>query len=609
MDTKAFIKGEIYSPEFDLEKQYAKYQGVLKGAEKGKVVTRFPPEPSGYLHVGHVKAALLNYHYAKIYEGKMILRFDDTNPSKEKHEFQESIMEDLKTLGITHSKLSFTSDYFDVILDHGRDLIKRNLAYVDNTDVDTMRDQRKKKIESECRAFSVDKNLEIYEQMIKGEADDYCLRAKIDMQSNNGCMRDPVLARVNRTPHQRTGKKYLLYPTYDFACPIVDHIEGVTHAMRTNEYADRIPQYFWVLDALGFPKHEIFEYSRLNLEYTCLSKRKLQWFVDTKRVEGWDDPRFPTVRGVIRKGIRVETLTEFMLEQGPSKRANLMEWEKLWAINKRIIDPICPRFSAVKVEKACRLKITNISEDPEAFTVPMSKLNLALGERPLWRSNNVLLDFVDADKLLKVGEKFTLMNWGNVMVNSKELQEDGSYLLTGEYLAEDKDFKKTAKVTWLAEGIDLLVADLVEYDHLIKTKKIEEDVKIEDIVNVNSRFCAPYYVDPFIRTFNAGQFLQFERKGYYKVDKVFKEGEDLKYTIIYTPDGKQVGLNSQGNQTTAQSDIKRETLGEKVENKKNKEKKKDKKKKEEVEEKVEAKGEIKEEVKEEAKEAKEEKPE
>ena len=317
-DTKDFIKGELYSPDFDLEKQYAKYHNVLKNAVDGEVVTRFPPEPSGYLHIGHVKAALLNYHYAKMYHGKMVLRFDDTNPSKEKHEFVESIMEDLKTLGVSHGKFSYTSDYFDMIINHARDLIKRDLAYVDNTDVETMRKQRFDKVESECRSFAPEKNLEIFEKMLMGEADDFCLRAKIDMKSNNGCLRDPVLGRTNRTPHQRTGKKYIFYPTYDFACPIVDSVEGVTHAMRTNEYADRIPQYFWVIESLKLRKPEIYEYSRLNLEYTCLSKRKLQWFVDTKRVDGWDDPRFPTVRGVIRKGIRVETLTEFMLEQAPS---------------------------------------------------------------------------------------------------------------------------------------------------------------------------------------------------------------------------------------------------------------------------------------------------
>lgn len=566
-ETKEFIKGEIFSPQFDLEKQYANYKGVLKGAEIGKVVTRFPPEPSGYLHIGHVKAALLNYHYSKIYKGEMILRFDDTNPSKEKHQFVESILEDLNTLGVKYSRLTYTSDYFDVIFEYGRQLIKKNLAYVDNTDVDTMRKQRQERIESACRSFPVEKNLEIYEKMLKGEADDYCLRAKIDMNSNNGCMRDPVLGRTNRTPHQRTGKKYTFYPTYDFACPIVDHLEGVTHAMRTNEYADRIPQYFWVLDSLGFPRHQIYEYSRLNLEHTCLSKRKLQWFVDSKRVDGWDDPRFPTVRGVLRKGIRVETLIEFMLEQGPSKRANLMEWEKLWAINKRIIDPICPRYSAVKIEKASRIVIENGPKEPEVVTVPMNKLNLALGERPLWKSNNVLVDFIDADTLLKVGEKVTLMNWGNVLIKTKDVQPDGSYLMQGEFLPEDKDFKKTAKITWLADGTNLLVAELVEYDHLIKEKKVEEDVEFEDIVNVNSRFSAPYCVDSNIRTLNAGQFIQFERKGYYKIDTVTKEGDDFKYSFIYTPDGKAVGLASQGNLTTLNSDIKKETLEDKKTNK------------------------------------------
>lgn len=554
---------------------------MLKNAVDGEVVTRFPPEPSGYLHIGHVKAALLNYHYAKMYHGKMLLRFDDTNPSKEKHEFTESIMEDLKTLGISYSQLSFTSDYFDVIIDYARELIKKGLAYVDNTDVETMRKQRMERVESEGRAFSPEKNLEIFEHILKGEADEFCLRAKIDMKSNNGCMRDPVLGRTNRTPHQKTHKKYVFYPTYDFACPIVDSIEGVTHAMRTNEYADRIPQYFWVIEALNLRKPEIYEYSRLNLEYTCLSKRKLQWFVDEKRVEGWHDPRFPTVRGVLRKGIRVETLTEFMLEQGPSKRSNLMEWEKIWAINKRIIDPICPRYSAVKVEKACRLLIGNASAEPEAVTVPMSKLNLQLGERPLWRTNNVLLDFVDVDTLLKEGEKVTLMNWGNVMINSKELQDDGSYLLKGEYLEGDTDFKKTAKVTWLADGTNLLKAEFVEYDHLIKKKKIEEQDNFEDAVNVNSRFSALYYVDSNIRTLNAGQFVQFERKGYYRIDHVAQHPDDPAYTFIYTPDGKKVGLASAGTLITAGSDIKKEDLEQKKKDKNDKKEKKKTKPKEE----------------------------
>jgi glutamyl-tRNA synthetase len=487
-----------------LEKQYATYHGILKNAVEGKVVTRFPPEPSGYLHIGHCKAALLNYHYAKIYKGHMIFRFDDTNPTKEKDEYVESILEDVKALGITWEKLSYTSDYFDYLLDKLRDMIARGLAYCDNTSVEEMRDQRTKKIESKCRNASVEDNLKIYDLIRKGDADDYCIRAKIDMQNNNGCLRDPVMARTSRTSHHRTGTKYVLYPTYDFACPMIDSYEGVTHVLRTNEYADRIPQYKWVLKAFDLPELEIYEYSRLNLEYTVLSKRKLTWFVDTGKVEGWDDPRFPTFRGCMRKGIRVETLTEFMLEQGPSKRANLMEWEKIWAINKRIIDPICPRYAAVSLNKASKIIVTNGPKEPEAITVMNNKLNAALGERPVWQSNELLVEFDDADQLVVVGEKITLMNWGNFQIHTKEIQPDGSYLITAEYLPEDKDFKKTKKITWLANNTNLLVANLYEFDQLIKTPKVEENDNFEDLVNVNSVFVNQIYIDSHVRTLSRG---------------------------------------------------------------------------------------------------------
>lgn len=175
-------------------------------------------------------------------------------------------------------------------------LIKEGKFYCDNTPVEKMRHERNEGIESECRKHTPEENLKIWEKMIKGEASEYCVRARGNMQNLNKCMRDPVMYRVNDLPHHRTGNKYKIYPTYDFACPIVDSIEGVTHTMRTNEYSDRIPQYFWILEMTGLRHPTIYEFSRLNLVRTVLSKRKLQWFVDTKRVDGWDDPRFPTVR-------------------------------------------------------------------------------------------------------------------------------------------------------------------------------------------------------------------------------------------------------------------------------------------------------------------------
>lgn len=300
--------------------------GLDKATMMGKVVTRFPPEPSGYMHMGHAKAALLNHHYARDYQGKLILRFDDTNPSKEKSEYEDSIKEDLARLGITHDVFSHSSDHFEKIQAFGDQLIASGRAYIDNTPVDVMRDERSKGIDSKCRAHSVAENQRLWEEMKKATPEGLtcCMRALIDMKSPNGCMRDPTMYRCNLTPHHKTGTQYKVYPTYDFTCPIVDSIEGVTHAMRTNEYHDRNEQYMWVLDALGLRKPEILDFSRLNFVYTTLSKRKLNWFVAEGKVDGWTDPRFPTVQGVLRRGLTVEALKEFMLRQGFSNMTNNM---------------------------------------------------------------------------------------------------------------------------------------------------------------------------------------------------------------------------------------------------------------------------------------------
>ena len=323
----------------------AKYD-VLPNAEMGKVVTRFPPEPSGYLHIGHVKAAMLNYHYAKHYKGKMILRFDDTNPEKEKDEYVENIKKDLASLEIIPDVVTHTSDYFDQILNYMTESIKKGDSYCDNTCVEKvfiilyyqMREERTAGIESVCRNQTIEQNLEIWHKMIKNDPSvrAYCVRGKIDHKNKNKCLRDPVFYRFNDTPHHRLGAKWnvlisikQIYPTYDFACPIVDSIEGVTHCLRTNEYADRNPMYNWVQEKTGVRKVIIYDFSRLCLVHTVLSKRTLKWFVETGKVDGWNDPRFPTVQGILRRGIKVEALKQFMLDQGPSKNTNLMEWDKV----------------------------------------------------------------------------------------------------------------------------------------------------------------------------------------------------------------------------------------------------------------------------------------
>ncbi|KAJ2388506.1 glutamate--tRNA ligase, partial [Coemansia sp. RSA 2603] len=242
----------------------------LTNIEYGKVVTRFPPEPSGYLHIGHAKAALLNEHIARSNGGKLIIRFDDTNPTKEKVEFEDAIVEDLRLLGIKGDMISHTSDHFQTIYEYAVKLIKKGLAYVDDTDQLTMREERTNGIPSRCRDQSLDTNLERFQEM--KDATEFglkcCLRAKISYDNPNGTMRDPVIYRCNLTPHHRTGAQWKIYPTYDFCCPIVDSIEGVTHALRSMEYRDRNVQYEWFFPALDLRPVQIMDFSRMNFVYT-----------------------------------------------------------------------------------------------------------------------------------------------------------------------------------------------------------------------------------------------------------------------------------------------------------------------------------------------------
>lgn len=289
----------------------------LPDAEIGKVRLRFAPEPSGYLHIGHSKAALLNKYFAERYQGEVILRFDDTNPTKESNEFVENLIKDVDTLGVKYEKITYTSDYFPELMDMAEKLIKEGKAYVDDTPREQMQKERMDGIESNCRSNSVEENLKLWKEMIAGSERGLqcCVRGKLDMQDPNKSLRDPVYYRCNPVPHHRIGSKYKIYPTYDFACPFVDSLEGITHALRSSEYHDRNAQYYRIQEDMGMPKVHIYEFSRLNLVYTLLSKRKLLWFVQNGKVDGWDDPRFPTVQGIVRRGLKIEALIQFILEQ------------------------------------------------------------------------------------------------------------------------------------------------------------------------------------------------------------------------------------------------------------------------------------------------------
>lgn len=267
----AVKKAKASADPKDKKASNASFEIGLQDAREGHVVTRFPPEPSGYLHIGHAKAAMLNQYFAQKYKGKLIVRFDDTNPSKEKSEFQDSILEDLDLLGIKADVLSYTSDHFQTLFDYAVKLIEQGDAYVDDTDQMTMRSQRMDGIASARRDRTVEENLQLFTQEMKnateiGKAN--CLRAKMSVDDNNKALRDPVIYRVNELPHHRTGSEWKIYPTYDFCCPVVDSIEGVTHALRTIEYRDRNPQYDWFLQKLQLRKVHVWDFARMNFVRT-----------------------------------------------------------------------------------------------------------------------------------------------------------------------------------------------------------------------------------------------------------------------------------------------------------------------------------------------------
>ena len=277
---------------------------------------------------------MMNFHYAKMHGGKMILRFDDTNPMNEKIEFVDNILRDLKTLGITPDQVTYSSDNFGMLENSMRQLITEGHAYADNTPAEEMKEMRDAGEATVHRSNTVEKNLELFAGMLAGTAPGYCIRAKLSMTDKVKCNRDPVFYRCKDIPHHRTGDRYKAYPTYDFTCPIVDSHEGVTHALRTIEYRDRNALYAWVQKTLNLRPVIIYDFAKLNLMSTCLSKRKLRFFVEEGLVAGWDDPRFPTIQGIMRRGMTDKALAVFMLEQGPSRNTVNMEWDKIWACNK-----------------------------------------------------------------------------------------------------------------------------------------------------------------------------------------------------------------------------------------------------------------------------------
>jgi len=526
---------------FGAHKDAGNMEIPLPGAEMGKVVTRFPPEPSGHLHIGHVKAAMLNAHFATQYEGRLLLRFDDTNPSKEKGEYEEAIIEDLKRLNITPSSVSHTSDHFAAILKLQTRMLEEGIAYVDPSPQEEQKKERMAKQENKYRSQPVAENLRLWGEMQKASEEGLkcCVRAKIDMKNNNGTLRDPCTFRTNLIPHHQTKDKYKVYPTYDLACPIVDSVEGVTHALRDRQYSDRDAQYEWFIQALRLRPVNLWGFSRINFVRTLLSKRKLQWIIDQGKADGWDDPRFPTVGGILKRGMTVAGLKQFILSMGASKNSNLMEWDKLWNFNKNVIDPTAHRYTALLTDGLVPLQLAG-APAPFVAELALHPKDASLGKKVKAFAPRVLLQADDAAAAAE-GEEVTLMGWGNALVKGvhkdaatgRVARLEGALHLQGDVKA------KTRKLTWLADSADLVDCTLVELDFLLNKDKVEEDDDVEQLLTPKTRYEYAARGEAALRLLQRGQIVQLERRGYYICNRPYLRASEP-IELIFVPDGKKM---------------------------------------------------------------------
>ena len=510
---------------------------IEKDLAEGKVdsiITRFPPEPNGYLHLGHAKSICLNFGLAEKYGGKTNLRYDDTNPTKEDTEYVDSIKEDIQWLGFKWDKELYASDYFDQLYAWAEELIQRGLAYVDDETQEEIRLHRgtvdKPGIESPYRNRSVEENLKLFREMKAGKyaEGEKVLRAKIDMAHPNMMFRDPLLYRIKFAHHHRTGDKWCIYPMYDFTHGQCDSIEHITHSICTLEFDVHRPLYDWFIETLGiYPSHQ-YEFARLNLTYTLMSKRKLLELVQKGLVSGWDDPRMPTLCGVRRRGYTAKALRMFCDKIGVSKRDQLMDIQLLeWCV-RQDLNERSNRYMVV--QDPIKLTITNWPEGKvEWFNCPLNPAEPDGAKRRVPFTGNLLIeraDFMeDAPKKffrLKPDGEVRLKYTYIVKCNEVIKDENGEVVelkCTYDPSPEYRPVKGT--IHWVAQEYAKKL-EIRNYDRLFTLadmSQVPEDKDYKDYLNPESLVLATGYAEPALLDDASGIAVQFERTGYYVKDK------------------------------------------------------------------------------------------
>jgi glutaminyl-tRNA synthetase len=527
----------------------------LTSGKHRSIVTRFPPEPNGYLHVGHAKSICLNFGLANDYHGKCNLRFDDTNPEKESEEYAQSIRDDVRWLGFQwDGEVRWASDYFEQLYQYAVELIQKGLAYVDTLTAEQIRQYRgtltQSGTNSPCRDNSVEMNLKAFELMKMGEFEDgsRVLRAKIDMASPNMNMRDPVLYRIRRVHHIRTGDKWCIYPMYDYTHCISDALEGITHSICTLEFEDHRPLYDWVLDNITIPCHpRQYEFSRLELHYTITSKRKLLQLVNEKHVSGWDDPRMPTIQGMRRRGYTPEGIREFARRVGVSKSDNIVDMAIMEGAIREDLEARSPRVMAVV--NPLKVVITNFvtgkTESREAGFHPQHPefgSRIVQFEQEIWIEAD---DFSEAPpagwQRLTVGGEVRLRY--SYVMRCDEVIKDASGKVVELRCSIDADTlgknpvgrKVKGVIHWLSCA-HALPAEIRLYDRLFTVPEPDADKEIDfcTYLNTDSLVTVQGWVEACVKNVAPETRYQFERLGYFCTDRRDHHPEKLVFNRTVT---------------------------------------------------------------------------
>lgn len=519
----------------------------LASGKHSAVQTRFPPEPNGYLHIGHAKSICLNFGIAQDYQGKCNLRFDDTNPEKENVEFVNSIQQDVNWLGFQwDGAVRYSSDYFDALYGYAVELINKGLAYVCFLNGEQMREYRGNLTQpgknSPSRDTSPAENLALFEKMRAGgfKEGDCSLRAKIDMASSFMCMRDPVIYRVKFAHHHQTADKWCIYPMYDFTHCISDALEGITHSLCTLEFQDNRRLYDWILDNITIACHpQQIEFSRLNLEYAVMSKRKLQTLVEKNVVSGWNDPRMPTIAGLRRRGYTPAAIREFAKRIGVTKQDNVIEMSALEACIREDLDSKAPR--AMAVLEPLKVTITNYPADGiEWIDAANHPKDETMGSRKLPFGPVVFIDRADFKEEANKKYKRLVLN-GDVrlrnayVIHADEMIKDaeGNIVeLKCSYLPETlgnnpADGRKVRGVIHWVEATQALPVEFRVYDRLFSCTNPAAEEDFLTVVNPDSLVVKHGLAEPSLKNAQPEQAYQFEREGYYCADNCDSSADKL----------------------------------------------------------------------------------